>query len=75
MNFIVEDKLEGAIKFNSWKARLLYIMEENEIEDHLTNDSIVSKVEAEKVKYKKDERKAKRILMDSVKDHLIPQIA
>ena len=50
-------------------------MEENEIEDHLTNDSIQSKAEAEKAKYKKDERKAKRILMDTVKDHLITQIA
>ena len=74
MNFRVEDRLEGAIKFNSWKTRLLYIMEENEIEHHLTNDSIESEVEAEKAKYKKDGRKAKRILMDSVKDHIIPYI-
>ena len=75
MNFRVEDRLEGAIKFNSWKAKLLYIMQENEIEYHLTNDSIESKAEAEKAKYKKDGRKAKRILMDSVKDHLIRHIA
>ena len=75
MNFRVEDRLEGAINFNSRKDRLLYIMEENEIEDHLTNDTIQFEAEADKTKYKKDERKAKRILMDSVKDHLIPQIA
>ena len=49
-------------------------MEDNEIEYHLANDSIQSQAEAEKVKYKKDERKGKKILMDPIKYHLIPQI-
>ena len=31
----LEDRLEGAFNFNSWKARILFILEDNELEGHL----------------------------------------
>ena len=68
----LEDRLEGASNFNSWKAMILFILEDNELESHL-------KDQPEEIldtnKYNKSERRAKRIIIDYVKDHLIPHIS
>ena len=71
----VEDRLDGATNFKSWKNRILFILDENEIQNYIKQN--VSKPESaeEKARHKKSEAKAKRILIDSVKDHLIPHIA
>lgn len=49
-------------------------MEENELHDHV--EKVISKPggEEEKSKYKKNEAKARIILVDSIKDHLIRHI-
>lgn len=68
----LEDRLEGASNFNSWKVGILFILEDNELESHL-------KDQPEEIfdtnKYNKSERRAKRIIIDSVKYHLIPHIS
>jgi hypothetical protein len=70
----VEDRLDGATNFRSWKTRILFILDENEIQNYVRE--VVSEPESdeEKARHKKNEAKAKRILIDSVKDHLIPHI-
>jgi len=74
MTYVVclEDRLEGASNFNSWKARILFILEDNELESHLKDKP--EEIDDTK-KYNRNERRAKRILIDYVKDHLIPHIA
>ena len=73
-NFRVEDRLDGAINFRSWNTRILLILEENELQDHVEKVILEPKGVEEQAKYKKNEAKAKIILVDSMKDHLIPHV-
>jgi hypothetical protein len=71
----VEDRLDGVDNFISWKHRILLILEENELLDHVKQVLLEPEEEDAKTKYKKNEIKAKRILIDSIKDHLIPNVS
>ena len=71
----LEDKLEGANNFRSWRTRILFVLEENEIQNHVKTEITEPEGEEKKTKYRKNEGKAKRILIDLVKDHLIPHIS
>jgi hypothetical protein len=73
-NMKVEDMLEGSRNFRSWKHRLQMILDENDLLEHVTVGVPELDEEEEKTKHKKNEKKAKRIVSDSVKDHLIPHI-
>jgi hypothetical protein len=70
----VEDRLDGADNFRSWKHRIQLILEENELLDHVKKMLLEPGDEA-KAKFKKNEVKAKRILTNSIKDHLIPNVS
>jgi hypothetical protein len=70
----VEDRLDGADNFRSWKRILLLILEENELLDHIKQMLPELEEEDAKAKFRKNEVKAKRILTDSIKDHLIPNV-
>jgi hypothetical protein len=68
----VEDRLEGSRNFRSWKHRLQMILDKNYLLEHVTVG--VPDEEEQKTKHKKNEKKVKRIVSNSVKDHLIPHI-
>ena len=74
-NMRVEDKLEGSRNFRTWKYRLQIILDENDLLEHVTVGVLEPEEEDENTKHKKNEKKAKRIVSDSVKDHLIPHIS
>jgi hypothetical protein len=74
-NMRVEDRLEGSRNFISWKHRLQMILVENDLLEHVTVGVLEPEEEDQKTKHKKNEKKAKRIVLDSVKDHLIPHIS
>jgi hypothetical protein len=71
----VEDKMDGADNSRLWKYRVLLILEENELLDHVKQFLLEPEKEDAKAKFKKNEIKAKRILTDSIKDHLIPNVS
>jgi hypothetical protein len=71
----VEDRLKGSRNFRSWKHRLQMILDENDLLEHVTMGVPEPDEEEQKTKHKKNEKKAKRIVSDSVKDHLIPHIS
>jgi hypothetical protein len=71
----VEDRLEGSRNFRSWKHRLQMILDENDLLEHVIVGVQEPDEEEEMTKHKKNEKKAKRIVSDSVKDHLIPHIS
>jgi hypothetical protein len=73
-NMRVEDRLDGADNFKSWKHRILLILEENELLDHVKQVLLEPEEEDAKAKFKKNEIKAKIILTDSIKYHLIPNV-
>jgi hypothetical protein len=70
----VEDRIKGSRNFRSWKHRLQMILDENDLLEHVTVGVPEPDEEEEKTKHKKNEKKAKRIVSNSVKDHLIPHI-
>ena len=70
-----EDRLEGASNFNAWKARVLNILEESDLDDLVTRDVEEPTTTEGREAFKKKQAKAKRVIFDSVKDNLMPVIA
>ena len=71
----LDEKLDGAENFRAWKYHIMLILEENDIEGFI-KEEVVEPEEAEaKSKYKKYMIKAKRIIAESIKDNLIPQVS
>ena len=70
----VEDNLDGATSFIFWKSIVL-ILEENDLLK-LANEKVPEpNVEEDKSHWRKSDARARRILVDSVKDHLVPQMS
>ena len=69
------DKLEGVEKFHAWKYRISIILEENDLARFIKEDVPEPTNVAAKEKHQKDTVRAKRIIADSIKDHLIPQVS
>jgi hypothetical protein len=68
------DKLEGVENFRAWKYKIGLILEENDLAKFIKENVPEPEEEAAKEKYKKDMIRSKRIIVDSIKDHLIPQV-
>ena len=70
----VEDNLDGATNFIFWKSIVL-ILEENDL-IKLVNEKVPEpNVEEDKFHWRKSDATARRILVDSIRDHLVPQIS
>ena len=71
----LEDNLGEADCFQAWKYRISLILEENDLDQYISTE--VPKPEGDEAKaiHKKNMVKAKRIIADSIKDHLIPHVS
>jgi hypothetical protein len=69
------DKLEFVENFHVWKYKIRLILEENDLANFIKENVPEPEEDATKVKYKKDMVRAKRIIANSIKDHLIPQVS
>jgi len=70
----VEDRLDGTTNFKSWKTKILLALDKNDIQNYVKKSVSEPQDVEEKVRHKKNEAKAKRILIDSLNDHLIPHV-
>jgi len=70
----VEDHLDGATNFISWKSRVL-ILEENDLLKLVNEKVPAPDAEEDKTHWRKSDCRARRILVDSVSDQLVPQIS
>ena len=70
----VEDHLDESTNFISWKSRVL-ILEENDLLKHVNEKVPEPDAEEDKSHWRKSDARARRILVDSVKDHLVIQIS
>ena len=68
----LDENLEGADNFRAWKYRISLVLEENELDSYISEE--VPNLEGDEAKslQKKKLIMAKRIIYDSIKDHLIP---
>jgi hypothetical protein len=80
-----ENKLEGASNFRAWKTRIDLILAKNKVLDIVKGKIMEPQVEAGKEKepqnvavmekFKDNDINVMSIIVDSVKDHLIPYIS
>ena len=68
----IDEKIEGANDFRAWKYRISLVLEENELDSYISEEVPVPEGDEAKALHKKKLIKAKRIIVDSIKDHLIP---
>jgi hypothetical protein len=69
------DKLEGVENFCAWKYRIGLIPEENDLARFIKEEVLEPADVVEKAKHQNDTIRAKRIVVDSIKDHLIPYVS
>jgi hypothetical protein len=72
----VEDRLTGVSNWSSWKARMVFVLEDLELWDIV--ETVVPAPPATApvllAEYKKRNNKAKRTISDGVRDHIIPHV-
>ena len=71
--FRPKEKLQGSTNYNSWKARLTAILEENDLDDIVFNVS-EEPTSNGRLAYMRKQAKARRIIYDSVKETVMPNI-
>ena len=72
--FKPEEKLSSSTNYNSWKARLTTILEENDLDDIVFNVIEEPTSNAGRLAYKRKQVKARRIIYDYVKETVMPNI-
>lgn len=77
----VEDRLEEAANFSPWKARIVLLLQKNELWDIVENTTTHPVVvppatdAAALAAFNKKDIKSNRIMLNAVKDHVIPHIS
>ena len=70
-----QDILDNASNFGVKKAKISLLLEENGIKDYVTTVVAVPTNATQLATYKKDDAKARRIILDGIKDHIVPNIS
>jgi hypothetical protein len=74
----VEERLDGAANFGAWKEKMILLLQENglwDIVENTTTHPVVVPTDATLLaSYTKKSIKAKRFILDAIKDHLIPHL-
>ena len=71
----LDEKIEGDDNFWAWKYRSSLVLEENELDSYIHEEVPVPEGDEEKALHKKRMVMEKRIIADSIKDHLIPRVS
>ena len=71
----LDENLEGADNFRAWKYRISLVLEENELDSFIQEEVPVPEGDEAKALHKKKLVMEKRIIADSIKDHLIPEVS
>ena len=71
----LEDKFEGVDNFRAWKYRISLILEENDLDKYVTEEVLEPEGDETKATHKKNLITTKRIIADSIKDHLVPHVS
>ena len=70
----VDDRLDGGGNWTPWKARIVILLEECELWELVEQAVSVPTDPILLAEFKKKNVKAKRIILDSVKDHIVPHV-
>ena len=70
-----QNMLDKVSNFFIWKAKILLVLDDHRIKDHVL-PTVVVPVDVDALKkYEEARALTKRMIMDRVKDHVIPHIA
>ena len=69
-----QDRLDGMSNYVIWKVRILSILDEYGLKDHAEKVFVVPTDADPLKKYEENQVRAKRLIIDGVKDHVIPHI-
>ena len=70
-----QDRLDGVSNFAIWKARILSVLEEYDIREHAKTVVVVPADANSLQKFNENQARAKCLIMNGVKDHVVPHIA
>jgi hypothetical protein len=71
----VKDVLDGSSNFSSWNSRLQITLEEDDLLSLIEKTLPATTTDEEKVDWKEDNAKVRKIIIYSVRDHLLPHIS
>ena len=71
----IDENLEGDDNFWAWRYRISLVLEENELDSYISEEVLAPEGDEAKALHKNNLIMAKRIIADSIKDHLIPQMS
>ena len=74
IGFKLEENLSRSGNFNSQKAGLTTIHDENDLDDIVLNVTEEPTTNAGRIAYKRKQGKARRVIHDSIKEELMPNI-
>ena len=70
-----QDRLNGLSNFSVWKARILIVLEAYNLRDH-AEQTLATPTDPDLLwKHKEADGHAKRLIMDGIKDHIVPHLA
>jgi hypothetical protein len=72
---LVEDRLDGSSKFNSWKSRLHVTLEESDLLRLIEGTLPTTTTDEENDEWKTYDVKSRKIIIYSIRDHLLPHIS
>jgi hypothetical protein len=72
---LVGDRLDGSSNFNSWNSRLQITLEEDKLLSLIEKTLPATTIDEEKAHWKANNVKARKIIIYSVIDHLLPHIS
>ena len=71
----LDEKIEGTDNLRAWKYKISLVLEENDLDSYINEEVPVLEGDEAKALHKNKLVIAKRIIADSIKDHLIPQVS
>ena len=69
-----QDRLDRASNFAIWKARILSVLDRNRVENFALKTIAITVDSNDNDKYEEAMVRAKSIILDKVKDHVVPHI-
>ena len=70
-----EDKLEEASNFSPWRERIGLLLEEKGLWEFLEGKAVLPSDPTQQPSHLKKDVKTRRIIVDGVKDHIIPHLS
>jgi hypothetical protein len=70
----LEDMLEGASNFSPWRERIALLLEEQGMWEFAEGTIVLPTNPTQQPAHLKRDVKARRIIIDGVKDHIIPHL-